>query len=248
MVNLTGLRSPCEQTALSQNRAPLSRLRNCVLGWPGNLAEPTSYLWNSPASKGAAWRPQPTVGSQRAQTPVQVLPGSGNTTSQRCWSLWASVSWCENGANTGQRGDLKDGRDFRRPGRSRPHQLEGTECCLGVFLIPSSGAFLRGDDCLPLILDKQHLVILPIKNNNCFELIYRFFWGQCKIYVMRSQDIRRYLAPHSMHNDRPHPGLLDGGQSGGKDPRGDSRGETPGLPYSCLFWSGLDYPPYCAII
>lgn len=72
-------------------------------------------------------------------------------------------------------GDLKDGRDFRRPRRSRPHQLKGTECCLGVFLIPSSGAFLGGDDCLPLILDKQHLVILPIKHNNCFELIYRFF-------------------------------------------------------------------------
>ena len=59
--------------------------------------------------------------------------------------------------------DLKDGRDFRRPGRNRPHQLKGMECCLRVaFLIPSSGDFVGGDDCLPLILDKQHLIILPI--------------------------------------------------------------------------------------
>lgn len=140
MVNLTGLRSPCEQTALSQNRAPLSRLRNCVLGWPGNLAEPTSYLWNSPASKGAAWRPQPTVGSQRAQTPVQVLPGSGNTTSQRCWSLWASVSWCENGANTGQRGRLKRWEGLQETWKEPPSSVRGH----GVLPWGLSDPFVRG--------------------------------------------------------------------------------------------------------
>ena len=59
--------------------------------------------------------------------------------------------------------DLKDGKDFSGPGRSRPHQLKGVECCFKVFLIPSSRAFLGGDACLSFILDKQQLIILPIK-------------------------------------------------------------------------------------
>lgn len=128
MINLTGLRSPCEQTeetALSQNHAPRPRLRNIVLGWPGNLAEPlpiceTHLPQRVPPEDHSLLLGARELGLQSrfCQVVAMQLYRGANPSEHRYPDV-------KNGANTGQRGRLKRWEGLQETEKEPPSSIKG---------------------------------------------------------------------------------------------------------------------------